>query len=699
MLIEKIENEYSLYYTSTGRETGQLAQVISALLAAEGDLAQRVQDVIEVEQKVARHAELTDELAALVEDRAVAGARLAAAEVTAATGKALTDQLHTARTQRAAAVATHTAAAAAHRERLRLRADARDRASALAEARTAATQAAEAAEAGQDAVAEAERAAADADLRSGQAQGRVEAAEREIALLDRVRQAQQLVARLDRIDTAQRERDDVTAKLGVITMTDAGFSEIEAGAAAVDTLRIRADLVSPTVTVTAERDIEVVVGDRAITLSAGQTCEVTATEQTVVRIPGLFSATVQPGVSAAETHTTLAAAQQDLDDALRRAGVGDLGTARRVEGERRGLAAQRDQLSERLTGLLGDDDPDQLRAQLSALSAMATSGGTDDADALQAELVAASSARDQVDTDRVACRQMLSTVTAEQAERSTTATVLRDKADTAQIELANAEDRLCTQRSEITDDDLAIASQQSCDRVTEAEAAVTELSARLAETGADTANADLADARDVEAGLAHRSDEVAQALRDLTVQLELIGTQGRAGELDASRIRHEHAKAECARVTARANAARLLRSVMARHRDDTRRRYVQPFRAAVQRLGRTVFGATFEVEVDSDLKIISRTLDGCTVPFHSLSGGAKEQLGIVARLAVATLVDSEDVVPVMIDDALGFTDADRLARMGAVFDAVGTNGQVIVLTCDADRYRGVSEAHAIELSA
>jgi uncharacterized protein YhaN len=99
------------------------------------------------------------------------------------------------------------------------------------------------------------------------------------------------------------------------------------------------------------------------------------------------------------------------------------------------------------------------------------------------------------------------------------------------------------------------------------------------------------------------------------------------------------------------------------------------------------------------LRICTRTLAGRTVPYESLSGGAKEQLGIVARLAAAALVTEEDGVPVIIDDALGFTDPDRLAKMGAVFDAVGSDAQVLVLTCSPRRYDGVEGAHLIELSA
>ena len=66
-------------------------------------------------------------------------------------------------------------------------------------------------------------------------------------------------------------------------------------------------------------------------------------------------------------------------------------------------------------------------------------------------------------------------------------------------------------------------------------------------------------------------------------------------------VPHEHAAGEHARVGGRARAAELLRSVMTRHRDTTRLRYVEPYRNELQRLGRPVFGPTFEVDVDSDL--------------------------------------------------------------------------------------------------
>ena len=58
-----------------------------------------------------------------------------------------------------------------------------------------------------------------------------------------------------------------------------------------------------------------------------------------------------------------------------------------------------------------------------------------------------------------------------------------------------------------------------------------------------------------------------------------------------------------------------------------------------------------------------------------------------------------DSVPVVIDDALGFSDADRLTKMAEVFDAVAGDGQVIILTCSPQRYADVRSAQHIQLIA
>jgi hypothetical protein len=285
------------------------------------------------------------------------------------------------------------------------------------------------------------------------------------------------------------------------------------------------------------------------------------------------------------------------------------------------------------------------------------------------------------------------------AEIFTQATLSLDKLATQRAERDAVAHRLAEQRAAVADEELAATADADALAAKAAADRVAELSERLAAAAPEAVAAELADAVESATTLRDRHDEIARTLHEISVQLTVFGTEGRKGKLDAAEIDCEHARSEHDRVGRRARAVQLLRDVMVRHRDTTRLRYVEPFRAELQRLGRPVFGPSFEVDVDSDLCILNRTLDGCTVPYESLSGGAKEQLGILARLAGAALVAKEDAVPILIDDALGFTDPERLVKMAAVFDTLGERGQVIVLTCTPARYDKIKDAQRIALCA
>ncbi|WP_407695172.1 ATP-binding protein, partial [Mycolicibacter icosiumassiliensis] len=433
---------------------------------------------------------------------------------------------------------------------------------------------------------------------------------------------------------------------------------------------------------------------------ADQLWPATVTDGLEVEVPGLLSVRVRPGDSARAASVKHAAAQAEFSDALTAAGVTDLEQARQADQRRRELQSSRDQLTAALAALRGDDQIEALRARLTRLRdehgeiPAATTPEQARADRDEAEAL-----RAQAATDCEARRRAAQEATARHAEAATRLTLLREKVAAQRGELEAVNQRLAAQRTTVSDDELAATAESNTQALRTAEQRVTELSEQLGAAAPEAIDAELAAAQTTAQDLRARHAETARALHEVEVELAVFGTQGRRGQLDAAQTAREHAAAEHDRIGRRARAAALLRSTMIRHRDDTRRRYVEPFRAEIQRLGAHVFGADFEVDVDTDLKICARTLDGRTVPYESLSGGAKEQLGILTRLAGAALVAKEDSVPVVIDDALGFTDPGRLEKMGAVFDAVGSHGQVIVLTCSPDRYRSVTDAHRIDLTA
>ena len=80
---------------------------------------------------------------------------------------------------------------------------------------------------------------------------------------------------------------------------------------------------------------------------------------------------------------------------------------------------------------------------------------------------------------------------------------------------------------------------------------------------------------------------------------------------------------------------------------------------------------------------------------------------MLSRLACAALVSPPDAqgagagdtggVPVIFDDALGYSDPTRLARLGAAFNVAGDRCQVIVLTCVPDRYAHIGSAQVVRL--
>ena len=699
LLIERIDSEYARYFTPTGRPTGEWTTAIKALEAANQEVERCAAAVAEVDDRVQRHAALTVELADLTEQRQAADARQSAAQAAADAIARLTEQVREAELVAAAAIATSTASTATQAERARLRTENDSRAAAVAALEDEAVVATEAQAVARDVTVEADAGVERADQALAVAQQRAETARHLVDGLARREETQRLAAKLTKIDSACSERDGVAKELSAIALTDDMLRQIEHAAAAVERTESQLAMVSATVEFVAAADIELVIGDQRVSVPAGQSWSTVANTATAVEIPGIVTARVTPGASALDIQAQYTAAQEKSAAVLAAAQVADLVAARQVDQRRRELQSTRDQLTATLAGLSDDEDIEQLRSRLAELQSQPTLSDDVDAGAARAELLEAVAARAQADVDCETHRKVAALAMKKLTEISTQATRVQDKLVTQRAELVAVADRLAEQRATVPDEKLAAAVDANTAAADTAASRAAALSEQLAAKEPEAVAAELADAVEASTALGQRHDDITRTLHEIAAQLAVFSAEGRKGKLDAAEIDREHARGEHDRVGCRARAVQMLREVMTRHRDTTRLRYVEPFRAELQRLGRPVFGPSFEVDVDSDLCILNRTLDGRTVPYESLSGGAKEQLGILARLAGAALVAKEDAVPILIDDALGFTDPERLVKMAAVFDTLGERGQVIVLTCTPARYDGVKDAQRIELCA
>ncbi len=697
LLIERIDAEFSRYFTATGRPTGQWAAAIDALTDAERERERCVAAMADVDERVGRHAELSAELSGLTTARRAAAERCDAARGAAAALSVLAEEVAAAQRVAESARAKAAASAAAAAERSRLCADAVRRTAALAELQAGLAAAVEDQVIADEVAETAMAAATESAAALVAAQDRVDAARCAVDGLAAREEAQRLAARVQRIDQTRRDLAPITERLGTITLTAELLLAIEEAAALVERLDAQLHAVAATLEFTALESRHVLVDGEQVALDPGAPWTIPASVAATIELPGVLEIRINPGSSMAGLRTELHAAQQRRDETLMQGGVDDLAAARRVGQERLTLAAKRDKLCAVLDELCAGDDVDRLRARLSELQATVAEPAVD-ADSARAELSSATEALTQARQADATVQQLSRAASTRLAEKITAAKVLLSGVGTAAAELELAGEQLAAGRAIEPDDTISARAAEDTENQQRADIVVTQLVERYGRADPETVKAELAAATQSVNECERNFVQTRQALNDLTVELAVIGSEGRKGKLDDAEILSAHARAEHARVGKRAGAAKLLRCTMNRHRDNTRQRYVAPYRTELERLGRTVFGPTFEVEVDTNLTILRRTLDDRTVPYDSLSGGAKEQLGILARLAGAALVATEDTVPVVIDDALGFSDPQRLGKMAAVFNTVGRDGQVIVLTCMPGRYDGIDGAHVIELT-
>lgn len=191
---------------------------------------------------------------------------------------------------------------------------------------------------------------------------------------------------------------------------------------------------------------------------------------------------------------------------------------------------------------------------------------------------------------------------------------------------------------------------------------------------------------------------VAEADRTMEVLRDRLRNAGGSAEAVAEAEQHlERIQARNQSLRRRAEAVRLLHSVLQDEKQQLLRKYQLPFQNELQHLAAVVFGDNVTFTMGEGIELHERVRNGLNVDINALSGGAKEQLAILYRLAVASLAGEGNGVPLFIDDALGFSDQDRIMNMNVLLNRLGNKHQIIITTCDASRYRYVTDAQRVSM--
>ena len=175
---------------------------------------------------------------------------------------------------------------------------------------------------------------------------------------------------------------------------------------------------------------------------------------------------------------------------------------------------------------------------------------------------------------------------------------------------------------------------------------------------------------------------------ELDATIKIQSGAGVMEELADTENRLTAATATLAMLSFEVAVLRELASTLEAARDEARDRYFEPVLAELRPLLRILWPDA-ELRFDGE-SLLPTTLvrDGREEPLSILSGGTQEQIALLVRLAFARLLAARgNHAPIIFDDALVYTDDDRIEKMFDALHAQATGQQIIVLSCRQRAFR------------
>lgn len=704
---QAITAERDIYWTPTGKRKAVLTDSQQRVNDAEADVTSLTQQLAEIEAdtertaRLATDAERLQELLAQAEEaRDECQEQVIAAEDVEEEFSRCEDELKRLETEAERAEAEQQARTdlVGEEERYRLRT----------------AELAEQAEQAAPALAAALRHHKEADATHTAAQECFEQTRKSSALADRDREhlrqiieARQLGARHQRVIAAQEQMDAANAVLEAIHLDDDDIERIDAAQRAVIQARAAANAGSAKVTAIGLSDLEVTIDGVAVHLNEGDEQVTDVVDSAEVVVPGSLKITVTAGNESRQLGSELLTAETELRALCDEAGVAHLAEARKALARRHTASRERDQARNDIERDLDDLTVDVLANKASRLATrVAAYPDERESDVpLPSDLDSATRTaldlRDELEERRLNFESAgASLKNAQKAlnDEQVAHAALGATIDSAVSAAADALQKLETAKAQLPDAVLGERVTEARDASQQSRAARDAAWARLDDVDIDSLRSRLTNA-DQKLNRARAAlSQNYEKLRNLQISLDLRGEKGLGAQLDAAYSNRDRCIAQDRSLSERAEAVKLLYEVFEHRRTEARQRYIAPFKQRIEQYGRIVYDTSFEVDVDDTLAVSRRTLGGVTLAVSQLSTGAQEQLGIIARLACAAIVSADGSgAPVILDDALGWSDPSRLERMGAAIAAASRDCQVIILTCTPGRYAHVGNATPVRV--
>jgi DNA repair exonuclease SbcCD ATPase subunit len=505
-------------------------------------------------------------------------------------------------------------------------------------------------------------------------------------------------ATLARAEAEQASLRSLQQQAAATEIADADLAALRAQHRQIHEIRIRQEASATRLHFALDDGRSLRIGDETVSGSG----ERQLLDATSVHLPGLGRLDIAPGGNdlASLRHAAADLAGQHAD-LLQRLGLASLDAAedryqtnRQLAGDIRAASGSLKALAPRgLEALRSERDTHEARARDSA-HALAQLPPAPDTLASLPGIAAAESAEDAAKhaLDEIRASLSAAELAAGNAHASLEAAERELSAARALLDAADRAERLTGANRSLTD---TLAEQRSLQETIDA------LTRQVSEASPDFLRQDVERYRRSAEQHEKSFNQRATELLKLDIELQSAGAKG-LDERRAEMLRdHAQASRRAAELARRAAALDHLLKLLKGKRRDLTLRLQAPLQKYLNRYLQLLFpGAS--LEIDENLSPGPLTRKGASGPesgdFEALSFGAREQMGVISRLAYADLLkEAGRPTLIILDDALVHSDAARLAQMKRVLFDAATRHQILLFSCHPENWRdlGVS-AHNLD---
>jgi len=176
-------------------------------------------------------------------------------------------------------------------------------------------------------------------------------------------------------------------------------------------------------------------------------------------------------------------------------------------------------------------------------------------------------------------------------------------------------------------------------------------------------------------------------LRDIRIRLEAWGAEGLEEQLNEKEAELEHCNRRYQELHRRARALELLLALLMEKRQALTRRLQAPLQKHLDHYLSVVFPQT-TLEVDEQLRPGTFSRGTELGQMAELSFGAREQMGLISRLAYADLLrEAGKPTLVILDDTLVHSDQERLENMKRILFDAASRHQILLFTCHPEKWQ------------